>query len=148
MGIYRSWKDDEFDEESTQSGQQGFEAEMEMAPTLTRRGSIDSQEESGDSDVDFTDMVDATERGFIPSVKPSLAFHPMVSPRSPMLSSPLRAADRGDGMLPLASTMAGTAEENFLLPDPSMDSGTATSVIDSFLSHSAYRSTPSKRCRT
>jgi len=129
VGIYQNWdKDDAFDVESTaeseSDGCQGFEAEEDMTTRRARAGSRQPSADSGDSDVDFTDIADATDRGFIPSVGPSPALRPRrytdfeMSP----LIVPMEAAEEDD---------------HFALPVSSIDNR-ANTVLDSFLKSSAF----------
>jgi len=129
VGIYQNWeKDDAFDVESTEEsdGCQGFEAEEDMTTRRARAGSPDVDTEAGDdSDVDFTDIADATDRGFIPSVGPSPALRP------------LRHTDFE--MSPLIVPMeAAEEDDSFALPSSSLDNRGTNTVLDSFLKSKAY----------
>lgn len=138
LGIYRTWKD-HTDADSTEEsdGHQGFEAEADVAPTRAHAGSVYSSDADADSDMDFTDMQDATERGFIPSVGPSPAFRPV-------RNMPMDIGEMSPLCMPMeAGFMEAAAEddEEIWLPTPSLDSKSANSVLDSLLNSKAFKGT-------
>lgn len=128
LSIYRDWVDDEASNADVAEEAEGFvKAKINAAP---RAQQSDSASISEGSDVDFMDVQDAAERGFIPSVGPSPAFRPRGS------------TDMADIMSPLCISMGSALDDDdgFTLPSASLPVDTAaSSMLLSFINSPAFR---------
>merc|ERR1712151_1397656 len=116
------------DDEESNADPEAAEAAVEadgFGKTVMKTADVDE-----DSDVDFTDAADATDRGFIPSIQPSPAFQPRGS------------TDMTDIMSPLCMPMSTTDEDDgFALPSASvpLDVGSGpSSMLKNLLGSAAF----------
>lgn len=127
--IYSEWQEEEAEESEVDEGSApGYLSEA--AGPRARLGSIasraDAEEEDEEADVDFMETVEATDRGFAPSVGPSPSFGPR---HSDVLMDP---------MSPLALPMEGVVEDDrFQLPSAALH--VDNPVLQMFTSSESYR---------
>jgi len=135
-GAYQTWAaatgDAQTDDSDTEdsAGPKGFQGAIETRGRLnsakSHRSSTDEPEEEAHSDADFTDVADAADRGFVPSVGPSPMFgarNDEMADISPLCVSMESGLDGGD---------------TFTLPQPRVSLGSGNALLEQMLRSSAY----------